>query len=262
MKAVTQMTEGNIQADVNLGELLSEVVRPFTLSIAQVLLDAIQGLEERQHIPLIGLLGGSEARLVHAVVDQVVLPAVGLLDLGLQVLRVEADGGVLGVEEVVELGTEHAQDLARLVAHDAPALLVVEGGHGVAAGVLGLGLEVDVAEVGEALVQRVRDDVIGGGGLVRGGEAPAALAEVPVDDGEGDEVLEALELAGDQGAVGPGAGIGNIEVVAALLGGELGGGVPRDPVPEGADLALELAGRVAGLDPVGDAALGRSVGEL
>lgn len=48
----------------------------------------------------------------------------------------------------------------------------------------------------------VGDDVDAGLLLVLGDEAPAALAEVPVDDGIGDELVEALELAGDESAVG------------------------------------------------------------
>jgi hypothetical protein len=70
-----------------------------------------------------------------------------------------------------------------------------------------------------------------------------------VHDREGDDVLEALEATGDEGAAGPGTGVANVEVIAALFGRELGAGVARDPVAEGRDLALELARGVAGLDP-------------
>ena len=49
----------------------------------------------------------------------------------------------------------------------------------------------------------------------------------------------------------PGTGIADVEVIPPLLGRELGTALPRDPVAERADLALELARRVAGLDPVG-----------
>jgi hypothetical protein len=73
-----------------------------------------------------------------------------------------------------------------------------------------------------------------------------------VHDGEGDDVLEALKAAGDESAAGPGTGVADVEVVAALFGGELGAGVAGDPVAEGRDLALELARGVAGLDPGGD----------
>lgn len=49
-------------------------------------------------------------------------------------------------------------------------------------------------------------------------------------------------------------------MIAALLGRELGAGFTRDPVAEGALLALELARLVAGLDPVGDVAAGVGAG--
>lgn len=35
-----------------------------------------------------------------------------------------------------------------------------------------------------------------------GHETPATLSKVPVHDGEGDDVLETLQLAGDEGAAG------------------------------------------------------------
>lgn len=98
----------------------------------------------------------------------------------------------------------------------------------------------------------VRHDIVAGQLLVSLDEAPAALGEVPVDDGEGDNVLEALELAGDEGAVRPRARVADVEVVATLLGRVLGAGLARDPVAERADLALELARLVAGRDPIGD----------
>lgn len=88
-------------------------------------------------------------------------------------------------------------------------------------------------------------------------EAPAALGEVPVHDGEADDVLEALEPARNERAVRPRARVADVEVVAALLGGVLRAGFARDGVAERGDLALELAGFVAGLDPVCDFAGGR-----
>lgn len=83
-----------------------------------------------------------------------------------------------------------------------------------------------------------------------------------MDDGEGDDVLEPLELPRDERPVRPGAGVRDVEVVAALLGGELGAGLARDEVAERADLALELARLVVRLDPLGDAALIPGTGRL
>lgn len=75
---------------------------------------------------------------------------------------------------------------------------------------------------------------------------------MPVHHRVGDDVVQALELACDQGPVRPRTGIADIEMIPALLRGELGAGLARDPVAERADLTLELARLVAGLDPVGD----------
>lgn len=71
---------------------------------------------------------------------------------------------------------EHAQDLAALVAHDTLLHLVVEDGHREAARVVLVRLEVDLPQVGEVLVQRVRDHVLALSVLVVGGrEAPSCL---------------------------------------------------------------------------------------
>jgi hypothetical protein len=50
----------------------------------------------------------------------------------------------------------------------------------------------------------------------------------------------------------PGTCIANVEMIATLFGGKLGAWLAGDPVPEGADLALELARAVANLNPIGD----------
>jgi hypothetical protein len=68
-----------------------------------VRLGAVQRLKQGNDITLVGLLGRGEARLVHAVVDLVVLPLVRLVDLRAESLWIELDLAVLFVDEVVEL---------------------------------------------------------------------------------------------------------------------------------------------------------------
>lgn len=68
--------------------------------------------------------------------------------------------------------------------------------------------------------------------VVLGDEAPATVAEMPVHNREGDDVLETLDVTRDQGATRPGTGVADVEVIAALLGGVLGAGLARDPVAE------------------------------
>lgn len=58
----------------------------------------VEGLEEDVDIPLVRLLGGRESALVDPVVDLVILPAVCLLDLRLELLRVEVNAAVFLVD--------------------------------------------------------------------------------------------------------------------------------------------------------------------
>ena len=114
-----------------------------------------------------------------------------------------------GVHEEGKLDTnlcaEHAQDLAAFVVDDGLLDLVVQDRDGEAALVVRVGLEIDLSDVRKGLVtlQRVGDDVHAGSVSVLGGrEAPALGAQVPVHGREGDDVLQALQLAGDQCSVG------------------------------------------------------------
>src|SRR4051794_16274307 len=98
-------------------------------------------------------------------------------------------------------------------------------------------------------------DVAGGGhALPALREAPAFGIEFGLHDGDGDGMLEALQLAGGQSARGPGADERDIEMIAAGLGLETalargsGAAVGRYPVAERRFLADEGALGVLGLD--------------
>lgn len=95
----------------------------------------------------------------HTIVDVVVRPFVGLLDVAFESVRQEVDVLVLVGQQVVEFMIEHADDLARLIADDALLLLVVEGRDGEATLVVLIDGEVDVAEMGEAVMERVGSDI-------------------------------------------------------------------------------------------------------
>mmetsp|Transcript_20502 Transcript_20502/g.51984 ORF Transcript_20502/g.51984 Transcript_20502/m.51984 type:complete len:228 (-) Transcript_20502:394-1077(-) len=99
--------------------------------------DALAPVQRAEQLPegllVRGLLGG-EAAAVHAVVDAGVHPLVDRVDLSAQGLRVQVQLRVLG--QVVEGRVEHAQDLAALVVHDGPLLLVPQHRHRVAASLL------------------------------------------------------------------------------------------------------------------------------
>src|SRR6266851_6525845 len=82
--------------------------------------------------------------------------------------------------------------------------------------------------------------VLDGGGDDTGRvfESPAVLAHMPVNDREADHGLQPLQLAEDQGAMRPGTGERDIEMVASRLGGKAAGAgwsrraVERDPVAD------------------------------
>lgn len=77
-----ETNDGREEADVGLGEVSAEVVRPVG-DRGQVRLDPVEGGEERRDGFDVGVLRRGEAGLVDAVVDVVVGPLVRGLDLGL-----------------------------------------------------------------------------------------------------------------------------------------------------------------------------------
>lgn len=94
--------ERHVQPDICLGELLAKVVWPAGLG-RDVLLCAVEGFKEGVDVALVGVGCGGEAGLVDAVVDEVVGPGVGLVDLAAERFGVELDGAVLVIEEAVKL---------------------------------------------------------------------------------------------------------------------------------------------------------------
>lgn len=94
----------HVQSDISLCEVLAEPVRAVLL-LREVLLAAIKSLEEGSDVALVGFGGSSEAGLVDAVVDEVVDPGVGFVDLAGEILGVEDDGAVLFIDQVVKLSS-------------------------------------------------------------------------------------------------------------------------------------------------------------
>ena len=91
-----------LQSDVCLGNVLAEVVGTILL-LLQMLLCAVQSLEESDDVLLICLGSSSKARLVNSVVDQVISPLVSFLNGVLQVLRVGLNIAILLLNDVVKL---------------------------------------------------------------------------------------------------------------------------------------------------------------
>ncbi|MCY1456635.1 hypothetical protein D9M71_738700 [compost metagenome] len=72
-------------------------------------------------------------------------------------------------------------------------------------------------------------------------EGPAMLAHQPTDHRHVDQAFQALELAQDQGAMGPGAGQRNVQVVTPGFGRETLWAACADPVSTLCVFALESA---------------------
>ena len=105
-------------------------------------------------------------------------------------------------------------------------------------------------------LNRVRNDIVSRQLLVLGDKSPSLTTQVPVHNRIRNQILKALEATGNQRAVGPGTGIADVEVVPSLLGRVLGTSLAGDVVAERADLALELARGVVGVDKVRDLSSG------
>lgn len=122
-----------------------------------------------------------ETRLINPIINIIVRPLIRLVDLGLQILGQEIHFGVLVRKQVVEFMIHHADNLTALVADDRLLHFVVQRRHREAAGVVGLDVKVDVAEVGEGVVA---GDGVGDGvfarevGVVFRREAPACRVRV------------------------------------------------------------------------------------
>jgi hypothetical protein len=104
----------------------------------------------------------SESTLVHAVINVIVDPIVHLLNLFLQLGREEVNRSILFLDLVVKCLIEHANDLAAFVAHNLAGLLIVQRRHRKAPVIVWILLEVDVADMREVLMYRIRCRQISG----------------------------------------------------------------------------------------------------
>ena len=105
------------EPDISLGDGGAKVERGGLGALrsgGEVGFDLVEGGEERCYGSVVGFLGGCEAGFVDAVVDVVVGPFVGGLDLGSEGLWVEVDFLVGLGEDVVEFVVEHADDFGTL----------------------------------------------------------------------------------------------------------------------------------------------------
>ena len=194
------------QPPVRLGDAGTEEIA----AARKPLLQPGEAVEQRGDGLLVGRLRGGETASVDAVVD-------GLVDAGVEGVDLLAQGfGIIVARprpDAVEGVAQHADDLGRFVADDGLARLVPQHRHGHPPAVVGLCPAIELVEKAVAV-----EAVAGGTGAAL--EGPAAIAHVPVHHRHPDHVLEPLEAAEDEGAMGPGAGQRDVEMVAAGLGRE------------------------------------------
>lgn len=143
--------DGGEESDIGFGDVGAKVKG--TRRRGQVGFDAVKRFEQLSHVLLVCFLGGCKAGFVDAVVDVVIYPGIGFVDLGLQVFGEQNDVAVFGGDDVVEFGVEHANDLGGFVRDNGLVLLVPEGGDGEASRVVFVGGKVQVTKVSEVGVK-------------------------------------------------------------------------------------------------------------
>src|SRR5690606_17660449 len=215
-------------------------------------LPVIEGRKQRVDGLVVGGLRSGESGLVDAVVDRLVDRVDDPLDLAAQLGRGQIE---LALGDAGELVIEHPDDLPRLVVDDRAELFVPQDRHGHAAGVAGIGADVDLSQVTSA-----EQPVLARAGH-RGVEAPALVTHEVVDHRDVDGLLEALQRTHDQRAVRPWARQRDIQVIAvgdcrmSTLGADptvKAGRVPHEAalgvglVPLGRPLAVDEASHVSG----------------
>lgn len=233
---------GRVELDIRFRDILPEQIRRVP-RLRQMRLDAVQSLKQSVQRFLVGFLRGREPGAVHPVVDGRVYPLIHGVDLGAQVQRVEppASRGRMVCfaqalrQEGVELGEEHADDLAALVVYDCLVLLIPEDGDGDPAFVGGVCAQVELFQ-GLAAV-----DGVLGCSPESAGEVPAIRAALGVQEDPLDYRVEALELMDDVCPMRPGAAEVDVEDVAVLLWRERGVCCAGDGGAEGALRPLEVA---------------------
>ena len=194
-------------------------------------LDLVQGLEQGNERPLVGLLGACKAAAVNAVVDLVVDPRVDLVDLLGLGRRIEI---AVGRAELAEFTVQHLDDLRGLVADDRSLLSIPEHRNRRAPRVRLARHRVEHVE---------RKPAVGGHEVVETfRKPPAVLVAAIVRHGHADDVAQTLEVAHDDRAMGPRAVVGDPQVISTGFRREGRAAVLANPVSELGPAANEVAG--------------------
>ena len=163
----------DVKTHVRFRKLAAKVERPAGGGSGELLFRAIECGEELDDGFFVGFLGRGEAAFVDAVVDVVVRPFVGRFDLGLQLGREEIEFGILFRKHVVELGVEHADDLAGLVVDDSLRFFVEKDGHRDATRVIRVDGKVELAKILVVGMERIGLGVLAADCFALSDEAPS-----------------------------------------------------------------------------------------
>src|SRR5690554_2405950 len=179
--------QGHEQAQIALGQRLTEEI---TSPIVKSRFECVELGENLGVGFLVGLLAGSEAGLVNAVVEIAIDVLAQRIDLGGKRLGVEIRPLI---DKLRESAIEHAHNIGRFIVDDGAALLVPQYRHRGAAGDLRIGAAIELMQV----TRTVQVIFISTGEVAK---LPALLGQLRVHHADADQLLQPLELAHHQGA--------------------------------------------------------------
>ena len=192
-------------------------------------LELIEGLEEAPHGLLIGLLRCGEPRAIDPVVHILVDEGIEVVDLFPDSVLIQIDPA-LG--EAIEFTVEHAHEVVVGIGDDALGHRIPQHRDGEPSPIVWIGGLVDLAEELKAVngIERMARPFA---------ECPAPLVADRVHDRHADDLFEFLEFSYNDRPMRPGAGPGDIEMVAALRRRITGTTIRGHPVPKDIRLPRE-----------------------
>ncbi|MPN32414.1 hypothetical protein SDC9_179892 [bioreactor metagenome] len=135
-----------IKADECCPQANISLCKPITCQIAMLTEDLLQPRQRGKDVfyrVIIGLLTGSEARFIDAIVNVVINPAVQFVDLVAQFWGIVVPGFCpLRIERRIE----HANDFSRFITDNRMVLFIPQDRHGDAAAVMGIGVQVKLIQ--------------------------------------------------------------------------------------------------------------------
>lgn len=143
-----------IEPNVSFGDMFTQEIRPSILS--ENALHSIKTFEHSDTTLLVHLLLRGKSGFVDAIVEAVIRPLVQGFDPNFQMLGKEAFTRFVRFSQFsrqdrIEVAVQHADYLSAFVTDDGGVLFVPEHGDGIATFVCGVGFEVELAMVSEAV---------------------------------------------------------------------------------------------------------------